>query len=173
MFDTITLMNSGQTVTVVQERADAKFTRQLVKGRIAETIFAQMLRSTGKFTVIEFGYEKIFPGLLDYQDDNALAPLRTSPDFAVIDRAAGNVHLVEVKFRKVLDPADILQCAQEMHAIWNPSYLFLATLEDFYLDEVNNIIAKQGEMLPLTEDYIPLDTQEQFIRILQDFESNH
>ena len=33
------------------------FARNLVKGKIAETIFAQMLRETNQFTVLEFGYE--------------------------------------------------------------------------------------------------------------------
>jgi len=40
------------------------FARNLVKGKIAETIFAQMLRETGSFTVLEFGYEKIIPDLV-------------------------------------------------------------------------------------------------------------
>jgi len=40
------------------------FSRNLVKGKIAETVFAQMLRSTGEFTVLEFGYEKIIPELV-------------------------------------------------------------------------------------------------------------
>lgn len=37
------------------------FTRNLVKGRIAETIFAQMFRDSGSYTVLEFGYEKVVP----------------------------------------------------------------------------------------------------------------
>lgn len=41
------------------------FARNLVKGKVAETVFAQMLRSTGAFTVLEFGYEKIIPELVD------------------------------------------------------------------------------------------------------------
>ena len=38
------------------------FARNLVKGKIAEAIFAQMLRETKEFTVLEFGYEKIVKG---------------------------------------------------------------------------------------------------------------
>jgi hypothetical protein len=40
------------------------FARNLVKGKIAETIFAQMLREAGDFTVLEFGYEKVIPELV-------------------------------------------------------------------------------------------------------------
>ena len=34
------------------------FTHELIKGKIAEIIFAQMIRSTNEYTVLEFGYEK-------------------------------------------------------------------------------------------------------------------
>ena len=45
-----------------------KFTKNLVKGKIAETIFAQMFREVGDYTVIEFGYEKIIPELIQQKD---------------------------------------------------------------------------------------------------------
>lgn len=64
------------------------FARNLVKGKIAETIFAQMLRETRTFTVLEFGYEKIIPELVQqgYDENNImLETLRTAPDFAVIN----------------------------------------------------------------------------------------
>jgi hypothetical protein len=65
------------------------FARNLVKGKIAETIFAQMLRETKQFTVLEFGYEKIVPELVQqgYSENNGLVEtLRTAPDFAVINK---------------------------------------------------------------------------------------
>ena len=65
-----------------------KFARNLVKGKIAETIFAQMLREVRSFTVLEFGYEKIIPELVQqgYDENNImLETLRTAPDFAVIN----------------------------------------------------------------------------------------
>jgi len=40
---------------------NVNFTKQLVKGKIAEVIFAQMFRQSGNFTVLEFGYEKVIP----------------------------------------------------------------------------------------------------------------
>ncbi|MFM2374869.1 MAG: hypothetical protein RLZZ234_864, partial [Candidatus Parcubacteria bacterium] len=83
-------------IVVCMNKQDTKFARNLVKGKIAETIFAQMLRSTRKFTVLEFGYEKIIPELV--QQGNAanlgtLDVLRTAPDFAVINNVTKEVHL--------------------------------------------------------------------------------
>lgn len=66
-----------------------QFTTRLVKGKIAETIFAQMLRETKEFTVLEFGYEKIIPELVQQGrkgDNEMIETLKTAPDFAVINR---------------------------------------------------------------------------------------
>lgn len=60
------------------------FTRNLVKGRVAEVIFAQVFRNADCFTVLEFGYEKVIPDLLQYNhgyDDPVIETLRTAPDF--------------------------------------------------------------------------------------------
>ncbi len=37
-----------------------EFTKNLVKGRIAETIFEQMLLATENYTVLKGGYEDLF-----------------------------------------------------------------------------------------------------------------
>jgi hypothetical protein len=73
------------------------FARNLVKGKIAETVFAQMLRSTGQFTVLEFGYEKIILELIGRgkeHDNEMVETLRTAPDFAVINNKSKEVHLI-------------------------------------------------------------------------------
>ena len=153
-----------------------KFTRNLVKGRVAETIFAQMLRNAGCFTVLEFGYEKVIPDLLQYNhghDDPVIETLRTAPDFAVINIETKEVKLVEVKYRRKLDAANIKVCAEKMHASWNPSYLFLATLDGFYFDEVSMIIKNDGNISPLIHARIPDDVQSQYLNILRDFEEDN
>ena len=33
-----------------------------------------------------------------------------------------------------------------MSQSWNPSYLFIATLDGFYMDEIANIIKNNGEI---------------------------
>lgn len=152
---------------------DTRFARNLVKGKIAETVFAQMLRSTGKFTVLEFGYEKIIPELVQqgYKDENeTLEVLRTAPDFAVINKTTKFVHLVEVKYRHSFSPKEILKIAQKMSASWNPSYLFLASVDNFYFGEVREIIKLKGKIKVLSHPQIPQATQATFLKILNDFE---
>ncbi len=153
-----------------------EFTRNLVKGRIAEVVFAQMLRSTNKFTVLEFGYEKIIPELVHYGHDHAkeggvIDTLRTAPDFAVINRETKEVRLIEVKYRSVFRNDDMLLCAKKMHESWNPSYLFVATKEKFYFDEISTIIENNGNMNELEHPFIPNEKQAEYINILKDFES--
>lgn len=153
-----------------------KFTKNLVKGRVAETIFAQMLRGAGCFTVLEFGYEKIIPDLLQYNhghDDPVIETLRTAPDFAIINIETKEVKLVEVKYRRKLDPNNIMTCAEKMHASWNPSYLFLATLDGFYFDEVSKIIENNGNISPLVHARIPANIQDEYLSILCDFEKGN
>ena len=152
------------------------FTRNLVKGRVAETIFSQMLRNADCFTVLEFGYEKVIPDLLQYNhghDDPVIETLRTAPDFAIINTETKEVRLVEVKYRRRLIDSDIKTCAEKMHASWNPSYLFLATLNGFYFDEVSKIIDNDGRISPLVHKNIPSEVQEEYLKILRDFEEGN
>lgn len=153
-----------------------RFTKNLVKGRIAETVFAQMLRNAGCFTVLEFGYEKVTPDLLQYNhghDDPVIETLRSAPDFAIINQQTKEVRLIEVKYRRHLNPIDIKEYAQKMHASWNPSYLFLATLDGFFFDEVSNIITNNGEISSLEHPQIPKEVQAEYLKILRDFEENN
>jgi hypothetical protein len=149
------------------------FARNLVKGKIAETVFAQMLRSTGEFTVLEFGYEKIIPELVgrgSHQNDDMVEALRTAPDFAVINNKTKEVHLIEVKYRREFTANDVLQIAERMSESWNPSYLFLATGDGFYFGEVKELVEKQGNISLLNHPQIPMETQKEFLQILNDFE---
>ena len=152
------------------------FTRNLVKGRIAETIFSQMLRDAGVFTVLEFGYEKIIPDLLQYNhghDDPVIETLRTAPDFAVINHETKEVRLVEVKYRRVMNNLIVKSCAEKMHASWNPSFLFLATLDGFYFDEVSKIIENNGHISRLVHPQLPAELQDEYLKILKDFEEDN
>lgn len=163
-------------VTIISIMNALNFTRNLVKGRVAETVFAQMLRNAGCFTVLEFGYEKVIPDLLQYNhghDDPVIETLRTAPDFAIINVETKEVRLVEVKYRRVLNPIDIKRCAEKMHASWNPSYLFLATLDGFYFDEVGVIIKNEGHISPLDHPRIPADVQAEYLNVLRAFEEGN
>ncbi|MGB4762012.1 MAG: hypothetical protein WBP12_01480 [Candidatus Saccharimonas sp.] len=151
------------------------FTRNLVKGKIAETIFAQMFREAGKYTVLEFGYEKIIPELVQGgYDPNAgiVETLRTAPDFAVIDNDERKVKLIEVKYRHAINNLEILKVAERMHAAWNPSWLFVCSLEGFYFDKVDKILMNNGHMERLSNEVIPATVQLQYLVILREFEDS-
>lgn len=153
---------------------DITFARNLVKGKIAETIFAQMLRSTGAFTVLEFGYEKIIPELVGRGkggDSVMVEALRTAPDFAVINNTTKEVHLIEVKYRASFNNKNIFDIAERMSKNWNPSYLFLASEDGFYFGEVRDLVENGGDIKRLDHPQIPKATQESFLKILNDFES--
>jgi len=150
------------------------FARNLVKGKIAETIFAQMLRSTGEFTVLDFGYERIIPELVQQgEKDNInemVETLRTAPDFAVINKKTKRVHLIEVKYRHTFTDKDVLVIAKRMSKNWNPSYLFLASVKGFYFGDVKEIVKNKGKIKLLEHRQIPKKTQTDFLKILNDFE---
>lgn len=152
------------------------FARNLVKGKIAETIFAQMLRETREFTVLEFGYEKIIPELVQqgYDEGNiTIETLRTAPDFAVINQKNRQVKLIEVKYLRTISSEYVLKYATKMSQSWNPSYLFIATLDGFYFDKIDVIIKNNGNISKLKHAQISKDLQEKYLKILTDFEKNN
>ena len=153
-----------------------KFARNLVKGKIAETIFAQMYREVKSFTVLEFGYEKIIPELVQqgYSENNImLETLRTAPDFAVIDQDTKEVKLIEVKYMHSLNLNYVLKNAVRMSESWNPSSLFIATLDGFYFDEIENVIKNNGEIPKLEHPQITDEVQNRYLDILRSFEGNN
>jgi hypothetical protein len=152
------------------------FARNLVKGKIAETVFSQMLRETRSFTVLEFGYEKIIPELVQqgYDEKNVtLETLRTAPDFAVINHQTKEVRLIEVKYMRTLNASYVLKDAQRMQGSWNPSFLFIATLDGFYFDEINTIINNNGSISRFEYPQISPEVQSKYLQILIDFEGKN
>jgi hypothetical protein len=156
--------------------SNVNFTRQLVKGKIAETIFSQMFRESGNFTVLEFGYEKVIPEMIQqgFNESNPMIEtLRTAPDFAVIDRDTRQVKLIEVKYQRSLSSEYTLKAASGMSQSWNPSYLFIATLDGFFMDEIANIIKNNGEIAKLNHPKINSDLQNDYLQILKRFEQDN
>ena|SRR5208282_585598 len=155
---------------------NVNFARNLVKGKIAETIFAQMLRETKIFTVLDFGYEKIIPEIVQQgydPNETVLHMLRSAPDFAVINQETRQVHLIEVKYMQYIGQEFVLRYAQKMAKCWNPSNLFVATLDGFYFGEIGEIIKNHGDIKPLHHSQIPTDIQSKYLKILQDFEGDN
>ncbi len=153
------------------------FTRNLIKGKIAEIIFEKMLREAGKFTVIHFGYEYILPevsrdkGLQKRNNsDETIEAIRTAPDFAVINNETKKVRLIEVKYQSSFRKSNMLTMAKKMSKSWNPSYIFLATKKGFYFDSIAEIIKNKGNIEKLVHKDIPQKLQDKYLKLLIEME---
>jgi hypothetical protein len=150
-----------------------KFTRDLIKGRIAEVIFEQMIREEGKYTIIPFGYEYTVPTLSQYQHlteiKRVMDNIKDAPDFALVSNDKRKVYLVEVKFRKELDPEELKDIARKLLNRWNPSWLFVATPDRFYCAPCSTIV-RDGKISPLSISWITHEHQMEYLRLLNEFE---
>ena len=77
------------------------FSRNLIKGRIAEVIFEQMIRERGdeeKYTIIPFGYEHTVPTLEQYRHlaeiPKIIDNIAGAPDFILISKDHTRIYLV-------------------------------------------------------------------------------
>ena len=149
------------------------FSRNLVKGRIAEILFEQMLRDTGYFTILAFGYENILPELAHRQNDvhaqETMEIIRRAPDFAVIDNESHEVYLVEVKYMMRPTVEKIIAASKRMFESWKPSYLFLATPDGFFFDKASDILEKKGIISSIDNPKIPKELQDKYREILNEF----
>lgn len=149
------------------------FSRKLLKGRVAETLFHQMLRDTGRFTVLAFGYENVLPELARRQNDihaqETMEIIRRAPDFAVIDNESHEVYLIEVKYMMHPRTEWILRDAERMFESWKPSYLFLATPNGFFFDRASVIVEGKGKISPLTHPHISTELQAKYVSLLNEF----
>jgi Holliday junction resolvase-like predicted endonuclease len=150
------------------------FQKQLIKGRIAELVFQQMISEAGKYTILPLGYERVLPGLLDYSHNEILKPIRTAPDFVLIpkDENDENIMIVEVKYRKNGENGNrIKEVAIEQNKRWNPSYLFIATHKAFYFERCDRMI-KNGTLSQLDYNLVPEKIQKKYLELLNGFLDN-
>lgn len=151
-----------------------EFTRELIKGRIAETIFEQMFRESGKYTILRSGYEYTLPELAQYQHlaeiKAVIANIRNAPDFVLISQDKREVYLVEVKFFSRRETKKIKEIVDETLKTWNPSWLFIASPDGFFFEPCNEISAKNGEIGPLYPKWAEAVLQSEYLKILKQFE---
>lgn len=150
------------------------FTHGLIKGKIAEMIFAQMLRGSGEYQVIEFGYEKTLPELTHLTPKTAttnrsIEAVRRAPDFAILNLESHDVHLIEVKYMSKVTTSRTLAIAKIMEQSWKQASLFIASPTGFYYDTVLNIIKNKGKVPPLKNKNISPKTQTQYLALLNEF----
>ena len=151
------------------------FSKQLIKGKIAEMIFDQMFRKVGEYTVIPFGYETIIPELMQYADQadqrELINNIRSAPDFALVHHAPKQVLLIEVKYRSRIDMEEIKKTAKQICDKWKLVWLFVATPDGFYMDFCADIEIRE-QLTPLGTDMVPNDVQEEFLALVKDFIRN-
>jgi len=153
------------------------FTHQLIKGKIAEMVFAQMVRDTDAYTILEFGYEKTLPSLAQMHPKNkssaeTMEIIKHAPDFTIIRHETKEVHLVEVKYMHVLQPKYVLSYARAIERSWESATLFVATPTGFYFDTVETILKNKGSIKPFVHKKIGPKKQMQYIELLNEFIRN-
>jgi menaquinone-dependent protoporphyrinogen IX oxidase len=159
------------------------FPENLIKGRIAETIFELMFREATDFDIYPLGYEHTTPILRQYRDHQdqpqphkevlarVLDNFDNAPDFLLTKSDKSAIYLVEVKYRnEELNTESNLTIAKEINDKWKPSHLFLATPEAFYYDSCQTIINNQGQITRLKESIIPEEKQTYYHQLLMRFE---
>lgn len=156
------------------------FTRALIKGKIAEIVFEQILREIGGYTVLNFGYEKVLPELSKFvtdkvaskdELDRTLDIIRRAPDYAVINHKLKKVSLIEIKWMTVITTNKVLQIAEKMSDSWNPSSLFIATPENFFFGEIEDIIKSKGQIEQFVHPKFDNTLKIKYLKIINDFEA--
>lgn len=150
-----------------------EFSKNLIKGRVGEMVFEQMLRDAGGFTVLGFGYEKIIPELARRQEtieaERTMEIIRRAPDYAVIKHDTNKVYLVEVKYMHNMRRDWVLSAAQKMIESWDPSYLFIVTPSGFYFESVRSVVEKEGHIEPFGYESVSKHLQDEYLKLLNTF----
>ncbi len=149
------------------------FSKQLIKGKIAELVFDQMFRDSGKYTVIPFGYESVVPELMQYTNGgeykNLLDNIRNAPDFALVSHDPKEVFLVEVKYRSRIDGEEIRKTAAMICEQWKLAWIFIATPDGFYFDTCTDLLKDSSTATLLSEKLVSKDLQEKYQKLLTEF----
>ena len=150
-----------------------KFTHELIKGKIAEIIFEQMIHNTKGYTVLEFGYEKVVHQLAKApksEDAKAMIEIvRKAPDYAIVNEDTHNVTLVEIKYMAKRTNGKVNAIAKEIEKSWRNAALFMATPDGFFYDQVDTIIANKGVIKPFHHAKIQPKLVEQYLAMLNEF----
>lgn len=167
-------MDSKNVLNKFMDTKHVNFIKQLVKGKIAEIIFEQMFGESRKFTILRSGYEYTLPELAQYQHlgevQAVIENIRNAPDFVLISQDKKEVHLIEVKYQRVLNRKRVKEIAEEILKTWSPSWLFVATLDNFYFEPCHTILNNNGNIKPLYETWVDFEVQKDYLKLLNEFE---
>ena len=170
-------MRTHSPLWYTQDMDNNSFARNLVKGKIAETIFYLLFAEAGEFTITPFGYEHTIPALAQYHRDvqlqQVLDIIRKTPNFVLVSQSKREVFFVEVKYRTNRLVEETLHIAEELSKRWHPAWLFVASPKSFYFDSCTNIINSKGDIRPLNPTWVATETQEKYCTLLSEFLSPH
>jgi hypothetical protein len=149
-----------------------EFSRKLIKGRIAEVIFEQMIRDEGKYTVIPFGYEHTMPTLAQYRPlvgiQKIIDNISDAPDFALISEDKTKIYLVEVKYQNELNMELLIGFANKLIERWEYPWIFVATPKGFYCGLCKHIVDEQ-RINELSENWVTKERQSDYLKLLNEF----
>lgn len=151
-----------------------EFSKNLIKGKIAEMIFERMFAESGEFTILRSGYEYTYPELAQYHQlkfvEEYLTKIRHNPDFILISSDRERAFIVEVKYRAHPDPREIIKMAQLIKNLQNPSFLFIASPDGFFFDSCNKILNNKGEVNRLDTTWVSKEIQDKYLKLINEFE---
>lgn len=149
------------------------FAKGLIKGKIAETIFQQMIQKEERYTVIPFGYEHTMPTLAQFQNvaeiKSIIKNIADAPDFVLISNDHTSIYLVEVKYRSHIVVKDLKTICERLKKRWAHPWLFIATPEGFYCDLCQHIL-DTGTIRPLPTTWVKSQRQASYLKLLNQFE---
>ena len=150
-----------------------KFTHELIKGKIAEIIFEQMIHNTKGYTILEFGYEKVVRQLAKERKNKTVNEtieiVRRAPDFAVINEENHDINLIEVKYMNNPTKSRVLSAAKDIKKSWKKSCLFVASPSSFYFGNIDDIIKNKGTIDNFKHKMISERNQEKYLALLNEF----
>lgn len=149
------------------------FSRKLIKGRIVEVIFEQMIREEGRYTVIPFGYEHTMPTLAQYRHisevPRVIDNISEAPDFALVSEDKTKIYLVEVKYQNTFDMDEVKKHVEKLLTRWESPWIFIATGNAFYCAPCSSVF-KNGHMSELSESWVTKERQKEYLNLLNEFE---
>lgn len=154
------------------KQTEIEFSRKLIKGKIAEVIFEQMMREEKRYTIIPFGYEHTMPMLAQYQHlvevKHIIKNISEAPDFALISEDKSKLFLVEIKYQSELNIEKLKEHANKLLTKWECPWLFVLTPKSFYCGMADWII-KESIINELSENWVSKERQIEYLKLLNEF----
>jgi hypothetical protein len=149
------------------------FSREYIKKEISKIIFEEMFRKSKDYIVFPIGYENTTAELSLYKQyehiKKVINNIKNAPDFCLISQDKTKVFLVEVRYKRDFNLSEVFNEARKVASNWDKSYLFIVGKQGFYFSSCENIINNNGQIEKLSESWIPLNIQEQYLALINEF----